>query len=110
IKWIVLCSVLIIMGLYMSISLLETLDLGRRTSSYSFEGKFTVNYYIYTFVRYVPLLFLIQFYGYETKSSFWYKLALSSFIIIIPFTLIYDAAGRLVYYLSAFFLLMLLEQ
>lgn len=110
IKWIIIYALLGIVVLYLCVDLLGQLDLGRRTSSYSFEGKFTINFYISTFVRYVPLLYLIQFYGDKSKYSFWYKLALSSFIIIVPFTLFYNAAGRLMYYVSAFFLLMILEQ
>lgn len=110
VKLLVLVSLLAVMFLYLSINILESLDLGRRTTSYSFEGKFTANYYIYTFIRYVPLLFLIQYYGINSKVSFWYKLALSSFLIIVPFTLIYAAGGRLVYYLNTFFFLMILDQ
>lgn len=110
IKWIIMYSLVGIMVLYLSVGLLNTLDLGRRTETYSFEGEFTVNFYIYTFVRYFPLLLLVQFYGYKNKYSFWYKLALVSFIIIVPFTLLHNAAGRLMYYVSAFFLLMILEQ
>ncbi|WP_343563044.1 EpsG family protein [Sphingobacterium sp.] len=110
VKWIIIYSIIGIGILYLSVNVLGQLDIGRRTNSYSFESKLSVNFYISIFLRYIPLLFLMKFYGDKGTSSFWYKLSLSSFIIIVPFTLFYLAAGRLMYYVSVFFLLMILEQ
>lgn len=95
--------------IYLNLSLLKTVDLGRRADSYMFENKFTINYYILSFLRYVPLFFLFYFYGSKKKFNFWYRLALFSFVTIVPMTLLYNAAGRLMYYVSAFVLLMILE-
>ncbi|MDR0227605.1 MAG: EpsG family protein [Flavobacteriaceae bacterium] len=109
IKKIFIYSIVGIAVLFLNISFLKQIDLGRRGDSYLFENKFTINFYLISLIKYVPLLFLIQFYGEKNLSKFWYKLALSSFIVILPFTLFYNAAGRLMYYVNVFFLLMILE-
>lgn len=109
IKYIILYSLVAIAVLYLSIGLLESFDLGRRTNTYEFEGKFLINYYIFIFVGYAPILMLIAFYGNKKGHGFWFKLSLSAFFVFVGFTLFYYAAGRIMYYLSVFMLLMILE-
>lgn len=109
IRGIVLFSIIGLLLLYISTILLDNLDLGRRTTSYEFEGKFAFSFYIYSIMLYTPILLLIAFFRNKEKFHFWFKLTLSAFFIFLGFTLFYSAAGRLLYYLSAFMLLMIME-